>query len=503
MAALEDSEIADLYGALGQSTEQFRLAMEAGQIGSFVLDLTTGAITCSAQCKANVGLTADAPYSYELFFNMIYPEDRARVQRAVDTAVHDRVDYKANYRIITPSSGTRWIESTGRPIYGADNTPLQIIGVTQNVTERERNLERLRVSEAAVIERELRIRSLYELTSRTDIGFADKVERLIKTARVWLHMETGLLARTEFTEGTFTVEQIDSSVSAFPPGFSCPLDTTFCYEIVKRGPESAPLAIEHAGTIEEWRGHPAYKTFGSEAYLAAVVPVAGKVWGTLVFLSSKPRSQSFTAFESDVMRLMAQWIGGEIARQEAEALLASNVARQRRFVREMLMSVTDGKLCLCDDAHDLPDPLTTVSEVIELNPTALSSLRKRVGCIAQDLHLPEERCHDLVTAVSEAGMNAIEHGGGGEVQVHFDKNKGMVQVWVADHGTGIREEDLHRATLEKGWSGAGTLGHGFFLILHTVDRTYLLTGQQGTTVVLEQQARAPQPHWLQGIAMDG
>jgi hypothetical protein len=50
---------------------------------------------------------------------------------------------------------------------------------------------------------------------------------------------------------------------------------------------------------------------------------------------------------------------------------------------------------------------------------------------------------------------------------------------------GIREEDLHRATLEKGWSDAGSLGHSSFLMLPTVDRVYLLTGQEGSAVVTE------------------
>jgi len=56
-------------------------------------------------------------------------------------------------------------------------------------------------------------------------------------------------------------------------------------------------------------------------------------------------------------------------------------------------------------------------------------------------------------------------------------------------------EELPKATLMKGYSGsggAGGFGHGFFLMLAYVDTVHLLTGPNGTTVVLEQW-RIPPP----------
>lgn len=176
--------------------------------------------------------------------------------------------------------------------------------------------------------------------------------------------------------------------------------------------------------------------------------------------------------------------------------------RQRRFVRDMLASVTEGRLCLCEESNDLPANLSLASRDVELNPTTIRKLRKAVTGIAEELQFADDRMQDLLTAVGEAGMNAVTHGGGGIGRVCVDKEKRVIQVWVEDHGKGIREEDLHRATLEKGWSGGESLGHGFFLMLRTCDRTYLLTGERGTTVVLEQERSAPQPPWLQIITAE-
>ncbi len=40
---------------------------------------------------------------------------------------------------------------------------------------------------------------------------------------------------------------------------------------------------------------------------------------------------------------------------------------------------------------------------------------------------------------------------------------------------------------------AGTLGHGFHMMLRTADRVFLLTGPGGTTLVLEKEREAPGP----------
>ena len=95
-------------------------------------------------------------------------------------------------------------------------------------------------------------------------------------------------------------------------------------------------------------------------------------------------------------------------------------------------------------------------------------------------------------------MNAVVHGRGGTGEI-CSNAQGTVQVWVTDTGQGISMEHLPRATLERGYTTAGTLGHGFWLMLNTVDRVWLLTGPSGTTIVLEQDRMAPAPAWLRSV----
>lgn len=174
--------------------------------------------------------------------------------------------------------------------------------------------------------------------------------------------------------------------------------------------------------------------------------------------------------------------------------LRNAASQQRAFLRDVLASVTEGHLILCDTADDLPVRLPSVSGPIGLSPAGgLAELRHLAVDLAAEMK--EERRHDLVTAVSEAGMNAVTHGGGqGEAWVAVS-DTGMVQVRVEDKGHGISLEHLPKATLARGYSTKASLGHGFKM-MQQIDRVYVLTGPTGTTVVLEQDRDEPPPAWL-------
>ena len=183
-------------------------------------------------------------------------------------------------------------------------------------------------------------------------------------------------------------------------------------------------------------------------------------------------------------------------RQEVEQEKRETLRREQAFLRDVLASVTEGKLQLCSGPAELPEPLGTASGPLPLTPDAgLFALRRQAEDFAVAAGLDGLRQYDLMTAASEAGMNAIVHAGGGTASVSVSTG-GTVQVRVEDHGTGIAMENLPRATLARGFSTKATLGHGLKMMLETADRLFLLTGPAGTTLVLEQDRVAPTPAWL-------
>jgi PAS domain S-box-containing protein len=191
---------------------------------------------------------------------------------------------------------------------------------------------------------------------------------------------------------------------------------------------------------------------------------------------------------------VADSLAQSVERKQVEQRLAESEARQRGILQSALASVTGGRLRLCVDEDDLPERLPIISERIALTRENLKSTRLRARDAALMVGLDTARINDLLTAVGEATMNAVTHAHEGTAEIRADDD--IVQIWVEDKGRGIEMNRLPDATLRHGHSTAGTLGHGFKLMLQTIDRLWLLTGPSGTTVVLEQGREAPLPNWL-------
>jgi PAS domain S-box-containing protein len=184
-------------------------------------------------------------------------------------------------------------------------------------------------------------------------------------------------------------------------------------------------------------------------------------------------------------------------RKRAEEALRSATARQREFMRDVFLSVTDGKFHYCGAEQDLPKALSTVESTIYLTSSSgLAELRRNIRIVTERMGFPDDRVFDLLSATGEASMNAVVHAGGGRARIRSDPERETVQVWVEDTGHGISIEQLPRATLELGFTTAGTMGHGFKIMLQTADRAWLLTNPSGTTVVMEQDKVMPESNWV-------
>ena len=189
----------------------------------------------------------------------------------------------------------------------------------------------------------------------------------------------------------------------------------------------------------------------------------------------------------------------DMRRDLEQHLLAEGLKRQWSILRDILASVTEGRLTLCTSVDELPPTRSIQHAAIPLEPRgSIRDLRACAESAGKAAGLPDSRWQDIVTAASEAAMNAVVHGVGGHSTITYDEEIGVVQIRITDRGTGIRMEDLPRATLERGYTTAGTLGHGFWIILETADRIFLTTDPTGTTIVLEQERTRPQPAWLSG-----
>src|SRR5207244_871838 len=101
-----------------------------------------------------------------------------------------------------------------------------------------------------------------------------------------------------------------------------------------------------------------------------------------------------------------------IAEQERRQQERTQALRQqRRMLKEMLGSVTQGKLRFCEDQTDLPAPMTPWCPPIPLKTSAaLATLRQKVRDAAQACGFSPDRCHGLISGSGEAAINALLYG---------------------------------------------------------------------------------------------
>jgi len=236
-----------------------------------------------------------------------------------------------------------------------------------------------------------------------------------------------------------------------------------------------------------------YKPLRIAAAINVPIMKGGRQVATLAVQQGTPRD--WTAEEIALVETVGDgtWLSVENARLTRETQQAE--ARQRIFLRDILASVTEGRLHLCQSADELPKYLGVRGVELPLShDDDIAPIRHAARAIADSLGFPTFRTVDIVTATGEAAMNAVVHAARGRARVCSD-GKDTVQVWIEDNGGGISVENLPNATLTLGYSTSHTLGHGFKIMLHTADRVYLLTGASGTTVVIEQDRKEPEPNW--------
>jgi PAS domain S-box-containing protein len=123
--------------ALQENEQQLSLALQTGRLGSWQLDLQTGSLSTSTQCRLNFGLSSDADCSHQKLGELIHPDDRAWVQSALDQAVVTNTDYDVEYRTIWADGSTHWVLVRGRCFYDRDDTPLRMVGMSMDITDRK------------------------------------------------------------------------------------------------------------------------------------------------------------------------------------------------------------------------------------------------------------------------------------------------------------------------------------------------------------------------------
>ncbi len=116
---------------------QLEIALKAGELGTYILDIQQWKNYASPTCKSRLGLPSDETFEFEDFIRVITPEHREMVNTKVQEAIANKTPYQAEYLTVWPDGSLHWISSSGLTRYDAAGNPLDLIGVTVDVTKRK------------------------------------------------------------------------------------------------------------------------------------------------------------------------------------------------------------------------------------------------------------------------------------------------------------------------------------------------------------------------------
>lgn len=135
-----EKQLRETRDQLDQHKRRLELALNAGDIGVWENDLSTGERTWDDRAK-DVFRNPDA--GPESLPDLIHPDDRDRFEEALERSL-ETGDYQLEYRYIPEGEDrVRWVRSEGVVVYGEDEQPEKRVGTVRDITERKQRLEDL------------------------------------------------------------------------------------------------------------------------------------------------------------------------------------------------------------------------------------------------------------------------------------------------------------------------------------------------------------------------
>lgn len=259
-----------------------------------------------------LGATDLAGQSLPTFF---HPDDLPRLRVGMQSVFDgDRPTFETQARFFRPDGALlHALFSVAKE--GEARKPSSVLVALHDVTEQVVAQEDARGARAAV-------GALYDVIGGDRSRSLDaKMKALLAMGCARLELPIGVLGRVREDEQG---ERLETLFVQSPDRRIRPAMTLRRAEI---GQGMASIEAQLLGL--ETLPHPSVALAGSHferneevAYLGAPVMVEGALFGMLSFASPQPRESPFTGADAQLLQLMAEWVGGEIERENARAALA-------------------------------------------------------------------------------------------------------------------------------------------------------------------------------------
>ncbi|MDB5203502.1 MAG: yycG 3 [Ferruginibacter sp.] len=164
------------------------IALEAGALGSYEMNLLTGKFDCDKQCRAHFGVGETAGFSFQDLLATTTEDSRVQLQARLSEAVQQKSIFNTECPVKWPDGTIHWIRISGKPNTDEDDNGQVMVGITTDITE-QKQLHQQKDDFIGIASHELRT----PITSLK--GYTQVMEKMMRKKGELL--EAGMLAKMD------------------------------------------------------------------------------------------------------------------------------------------------------------------------------------------------------------------------------------------------------------------------------------------------------------------